>query len=133
MTSRIETGREILRSTIGDAYYQRRRDSTNSFNEPLRRLTDEYCFGEVWGDPALPPKIRSMLVVALLACLGRNNELKTHLGGAINNGCNVEELRGVLLQVAIYCGIPAGVESTRIAEEVLRERGLLDSGASGTP
>jgi 4-carboxymuconolactone decarboxylase len=126
MTSRIEAGREILRSTIGDAYYQRRCDTTNAFNEPLRRLTDEYCFGEVWGDPALPPKTRSMLVVVLLASMGRNTELKTHLGGAINNGCSAEEIRGALLQVAIYCGIPAGVESTRIAEEVLRERNLLD-------
>ncbi|OZI38070.1 4-carboxymuconolactone decarboxylase [Bordetella genomosp. 10] len=125
MKSRIETGREILGATLGETYYQRRVDSTNSFNGPLRRLTDEYCFGEVWGDPALPPKLRSMLVVALLASMGRTHELRTHLGGALNNGCNVEELRAVLLQVAIYCGIPAGVEGTRIAEEVLRERGLL--------
>lgn len=126
MSNRIEAGRAILRQTVGDEYFERRVQSTNDFNRKLRDLTDEYCFGEVWSGEALPPKTRSMLVVALLACMGRVNELKTHVGGALNNGCSVEEIRDVLLHVAIYCGIPAGVEGTRTAEQVLRERGLID-------
>ncbi|KDC79336.1 carboxymuconolactone decarboxylase family protein [Bordetella bronchiseptica MBORD635] len=124
--TRLEVGRDILKQTLGDAYYAQRFDSTNSFNGSLRRLTDEYCFGEVWGDETLTPKQRSMLVIALLACMGRVQELKTHVGGAVNNGCNVEEIRAVMMQVAIYCGIPAGVEGTRTAEGVLRERKLID-------
>ncbi|MBT2305212.1 carboxymuconolactone decarboxylase family protein [Variovorax paradoxus] len=125
MSSRLEKGREILRNTLGAEYYDRRASSTNDFNAPLRRLTDEYCFGEVWGDEALPPKIRSMLVIALLAGMGREQELGTHLRGAINNGCSVEEIRAVMLQVGVYCGIPAGVGGTRAAEAVLRECKLI--------
>ena len=92
---------------------------------PLRRLTDEYCFGEVWADDALPPNTRSLIVIGLLACMGRVNELRTHVRGAVNNGCSVEEIRAAMLQVAVYCGIPAGVEGTRTAEAALRELGLL--------
>lgn len=125
MTSRIETGRRILKQTVGEAYYQKRVDTTNDFNAPLRRLTDEYCFGEVWGDETLSPKIRSLLVISLLASAGRVNELRTHVAGAVNNGCSAEEIRAAMLQVAVYCGIPAGVEGTRTAEAVLEERGLL--------
>lgn len=125
MTSRIEAGRRILRETVGEAYYQRRVETTNDFNAPLRRLTDEYCFGEVWADETLSPKMRSLLVISLLAGMGRVNELRTHVAGALNNGCSVEEIRAAMLQVAIYCGIPAGVEGTRTAEAVLQERGLL--------
>lgn len=125
MTSRIETGRRILKQTVGEAYYQKRVDTTNDFNAPLRRLTDEYCFGEVWGDQTLSPKIRSLLVISLLASAGRVNELRTHVAGAVNNGCSAEEIRAAMLQVAVYCGIPAGVEGTRTAEAVLEERGLL--------
>ncbi|MEZ5441770.1 MAG: carboxymuconolactone decarboxylase family protein [Lysobacterales bacterium] len=125
MSDRLEQGRALLRATIGDDYYEQRRASTNAFNAKLRGLTDEYCFGEVWADPTVPPKWRSLIVVALLAAGGRVPELRTHIGGALNNGCTPEELREVLLQVAVYCGIPVGVEGFRSAEAVLRERGLL--------
>ena len=125
MTNRTEIGQDILKKTLGEEYYERRKQSANSFNRGLRQLTEEYCFGEVWGDGKLPAKTRSMLVVAMLAAMGRSTELKTHVGGAINNGCSMSEIEGVLLQVAIYCGIPAGVEGIRVAEGVLRERGLL--------
>lgn len=125
-SSRANLGREILRDTVGADYFETRTASTNWFNQPLRNLTDEYCFGEVWGGEDLSRKTRSMLVMAMLATMGRGHELRTHVGGALNNGCTPEEIRGVLLQVAIYAGIPAGVESTRIAETVLRERGLVE-------
>jgi 4-carboxymuconolactone decarboxylase len=121
----MEKGRAILRQTVGEEYYERRVASTNDFNRKLRELTDEYCFGEAWAGDALPLKTRSLLVVSLLACMGRINEMRTHVGGALNNGATVEEIHDALLHVAIYCGIPAGVEAFRNAEQVLRERGLL--------
>jgi 4-carboxymuconolactone decarboxylase len=126
MNERKERGRAILRKTVGEDYFERRIATTNDFNRKLRDLTDEYCFGEVWGDDTLPPRIRSLLVVALLAGMGKVTELRTHVNGALNNGCSVEEIREALLQVAIYCGVPAGVEGFRTAEQVLKDRGLLE-------
>lgn len=125
MTERMNLGRKILLATMGKDYVERRTASTNDFNRRIRHLTDEYCFGEVWGSEALQPKQRSMLVVAMLAGTGRLHELKLHLNGALNNGCSVDEIQETLLMVAAYCGIPAGVSGVRVAEEVLRERGLL--------
>jgi 4-carboxymuconolactone decarboxylase len=126
MTDRKETGRAILRQTVGEEYFQRRVASTNDFNRKLRDLTDEYCFGEVWSGEALSAKFRSLLVISLLAGMGRVTELRTHVNGALNNGASVAEIHDALLHVAIYCGIPAGVEAFRTAEQVLKERGLLD-------
>jgi 4-carboxymuconolactone decarboxylase len=125
MSARKELGRKILISTMGEDYIAKRTASTNDFNRKLRDLTDEYCFGEVWGGEALPPKLRSMLVMAMLAGHGRLAELEGHVNGAINNGCSMEEIREVLLMVGVYCGIPAGVSGTRVAEEVLKKRGLV--------
>ena len=125
MTDSMEKGREILRSTVGPEYFERRRESTNDFNRPLRDLTDEFCFGQVWAHGPLSQKDCSMLVVTMLATMGRVTELRTHLNGAINNGMTMEEIRHVMLMVGTYCGIPAGVEGTRVAEGVLKERGLL--------
>lgn len=123
---RMERGRAILRGTMGDAYVDKRSESTNDFNRPLRDMTDEICFGESWAGGPLEPKHCSLLVITMLACMGRVPELRAHIGGALNNGCSVEEIRHAMLMVASYCGIPAGVEGFRSAEVVLRERGLLE-------
>jgi 4-carboxymuconolactone decarboxylase len=125
MSERKEQGRKILAATVGKDYFDKRTASTNDFNRKIRDLTDEYCFGEGWAGKALQPKQRSMLVVAMLAGTGKLQELKTHVNGALNNGCSVEEVQDVLQMVAIYCGIPCGVAGVRVAEEVLKERGLL--------
>jgi 4-carboxymuconolactone decarboxylase len=125
MTDRLEKGREILRRTVGDEYFERRRASTNAFNRPLRELTDEYCFGTVWAQGPLDAKTCSLLVITMLAVMGRIPELQTHVGGAINNGLTPEEISHAMLMVGAYAGIPAGVEATRTAEAVLRERGLI--------
>lgn len=122
--SRREAGIEIMRSVIGEQYFARRQQSTNGFNADIRRLSEEYCFGEIWNRPGLEHQVRSMLCIAMLVALNRGNELRLHIEGAINNGCTVEEIKEVLLQATIYCGLPSGVEGVRIAEEVLRERGL---------
>jgi 4-carboxymuconolactone decarboxylase len=122
--ARRDAGIEILRHVIGEQYFAKRRDSTNGFNADIRRLSEEYCFGEVWSRPGLEPKFRSLLCIGMLVALNHGNELRLHVNGAINNGCTVEEIKEVLLQATIYCGLPSGVDGVRIAEDVLRERGL---------
>jgi 4-carboxymuconolactone decarboxylase len=125
MTDMKQKGRAIQRKTLGDDYFDRRVASTNDFNRPLRNMTDDMCFDTAWAMGPLEPKYCSMLVVSMLACMGRVPELKTHLAGAVNNGCTVEEIQQVMVLVGAYCGIPAGVEGVRSAEAVLAERGLL--------
>jgi 4-carboxymuconolactone decarboxylase len=125
MTDMKQKGRAIQRKTLGDDYFDRRVASTNDFNRPLRNMTDDMCFDTAWAMGPLEPKYCSMLVVSMLACMGRVPELKTHLAGAVNNGCTVEEIQQVMLLVGAYCGIPAGVEGVRSAEAVLEERRLL--------
>jgi 4-carboxymuconolactone decarboxylase len=125
-TDGMARGRAVLRRTLGEEYFERRKSSTNDFNRPLRDMTDEYCFGEAWCGGPLQPKYCSLLVISMLASSGRVPELRTHLAGALNNGCSIEEIRHALLMVAAYSGIPAGVEGFRSAEIVLKERGLLD-------
>lgn len=117
-------GRQIIGDLFGPSYLENRAKTTNGFNGPLRRLTETYCFGEVWARPDLPRPMRSLLCIAILATLGRLDELRFHVGGALNNGCTVEEIREVLLQTAIYAGIPAGVAATRAAEETLKDLGI---------
>lgn len=122
--ARREKGLEIMRHVIGDEMFERRQSSTNGFNQDCRRMSEDYCFGEIWGNDTLPAKVRSMLCLAMLAATNRVGELRIHIGGALNNGCTPAEIREVFLQAMVYCGLPAGVESTRVAEEVMRERGI---------
>ncbi|WP_394657690.1 carboxymuconolactone decarboxylase family protein [uncultured Novosphingobium sp.] len=124
MTNLKERGREIMAEVIGQDYFDKREASTNSFNADARRLSEEYCFGTIWDRLGLPRKTRSMLCLATLTALNRGTELRAHVNGALNNGCTVEEIKEVLLQQIIYCGLPAGLESIRIAEEVFTARGL---------
>lgn len=124
MTNLKERGREIMAEVIGQDYFDKREASTNSFNADARRLSEEYCFGTIWDRPGLPRKTRSMLCLATLTALNRGTEFRAHVNGALNNGCTVEEIKEVLLQQIIYCGLPAGLESIRIAEEVFTARGL---------
>ncbi len=120
-----EAGRAILKEVLGDAYFQRRDATTNDFNRPLRQFSETYAFGDIWARPGLPKKTRSMLCMAMLTALGKPAELRLHVNSAINNGCTVEEIQEVLYQTVAYCGIPATIESFKVAEEVLKERGLL--------
>lgn len=125
MTEMRDTGRTILQEVVGQDYFDKREASTNSFNAEARRLSEEYCFGEIWSRPGLERKTRSLLCVATMIALNRQHELRIHVGTALNNGASVEEIREVLLQSIIYCGLPAGLEGFRVAEEVLSARGLL--------
>ena len=120
--SQRETGRKILKETLGDAYFEKREQSTNDFNRPLRKFSET---GDIWARPGLPKKVRSMLCMAMLTAMGKPAELRLHVNSAINNGCTLEEIQEVLYQTVAYCGIPATIEAFKVAEEVLRERGLL--------
>ncbi|MDR7157087.1 4-carboxymuconolactone decarboxylase [Sphingobium xenophagum] len=125
MTDLRNTGRGIMREVIGDDYFDKREASTNAFNAEARRLSEEYCFGEIWSRPGLDRKTRSLLSITTMIALNRQHELRIHVGTALNNGATPDEIREVLLQSIIYCGLPAGLEGVRVAEEVLASRGLL--------
>lgn len=117
----FEEGLAIRRAVLGDQYVDAALDSADDFNMPLQRLVTEYCWGAVWGRNGLSAETRSLLNIAMLATLNRNHELKAHINGAIRNGCTREQIREVLLQVAIYAGVPAAVESFRVARGALAE------------
>jgi 4-carboxymuconolactone decarboxylase len=117
----FETGLTIRKSVLGKEFVEKAIDSADDFNMPMQRLTTEYCWGAVWGRDGLPKKTRSMLNIAMLCALNRPHELKMHLGGALRNGVSKDEIREILLQVAIYCGIPAGVDAFRVARETFAE------------
>lgn len=121
----MSPGLENLKQILGDDYFAKRQQSTNSFNRDIRELSEDYAFGNVWARPGLPRKTRSMLVLAMLTAMGRNDELRMHTVGALNNGCSVDDIKEVLLQTAIYCGVPAAVEAFKHVEQALREVGAL--------
>lgn len=102
----------------------------DDFTRPLQELVTEYCWGEIWNDDTLPRKTRSLLNLAALTALNRPHEIELHVRGAINNGCTMEEIRAVFLQMAVYCGVPAALDSTKVARKVLGEQGLLGEQSS---
>ena len=118
----FERGREIRSSVLGKEFVDNAFKSADDFNRPLQELVTEYCWGAIWGREELPRKTRSMLNLAMISALNRPHELKAHIKGALANGVTKVEIREVLLQVAIYCGVPAAVDSFRIAREVLAEQ-----------
>jgi 4-carboxymuconolactone decarboxylase len=117
----LERGLEIRKAVLGREFVERSYSAADEFNRPLQDLVTEYCWGAVWGREQLPRKTRSMLNLAMLSALNRPHELKMHVRGALTNGVSREEIREILLQVAIYCGVPAAVDAFRTAREVLAE------------
>jgi 4-carboxymuconolactone decarboxylase len=117
----FERGLEIRKSVLGKEFVEKSIASADDFNRPLQELVTEYCWGAVWGREGLPKKTRSMLNLAMLSALNRPHELKMHVKGALRNGVSREEIREILLQVGIYCGVPAAVDSFRVAREALVE------------
>ena len=117
----FEKGLEIRKSVLGAEFVDAAFKSADDFNRPLQELVTEYCWGAVWGREDLSKKTRSMLNLAMISCLNRPHELKLHIAGALKNGVTRDEIREVFLQVAIYCGVPAAVDSFRQAREVFAE------------
>jgi 4-carboxymuconolactone decarboxylase len=117
----FEKGLAIRKSVLGAEYVEKSLAAADDFNRPMQELTTEYCWGWCWGREGLDKKTRSITNLAMISALNRPNELKMHVKGALKNGVTKEEIREVLLQVAIYCGIPAGVDSFRVAKEAFAE------------
>ena len=121
----FEKGLQTRRAVLGAAYVDKSISSADDFNLPMQELVTEYCWNEVWNRPGLDRKTRSLLNLAMLTALNRLHELQLHVRGAINNGVTKEEIKEVFLQTAIYCGVPAAIDSFRNAREVLVEMGVL--------
>ena len=117
-------GMDIRRDMFGPEGAEKRVEAASGFNRPFEDLVTEYCFGTVWSRDLIDRKTRSMLTIAILAVLAKPNQLKTHVRGAIANGCSPDEIREVLMHVGIYGGIPCGADSFMHAREVLQELGL---------
>ena len=119
----FEKGLAIRRQVLGADYVNNALATADDFNRPLQELVTEYCWGEIWGRPGLDRKTRSMLNLAMLSALNRPHEIKAHVRGALANGLTKDDIKEVFLQVAIYCGVPAAVDSFRLAKEVFKEMG----------
>jgi 4-carboxymuconolactone decarboxylase len=116
-----DKGLEIRSAVLGKAYVDNALADADDFTAPLQDLVTEYCWGAVWGRDGLALKTRSMLTVAMISVLNRPHELRTHIKAALTNGVTRDEIREILLQVAIYGGMPAAVDSFRIARETFSE------------
>jgi 4-carboxymuconolactone decarboxylase len=122
---RYEKGLERRRAVLGDAHVDRSLAGRTPFNEELQELFTRYAWGEMWTRPGLPLPTRSLITVAMLVALRRDDELRLHIRGALRNGVTVDELKELLLHAAIYCGVPAAHSALRLAEEVLRAEGAV--------
>ena len=123
-TERFEAGLAVRREVLGAEYVERALAGADSFSRDFQELATEFCWGGTWARGVLDRRTRSILNLGMLSALNRPEEFKLHFRGALTNGCTLDELREVLLQIAVYCGIPAGVEAFRLAREVLREQGI---------
>jgi 4-carboxymuconolactone decarboxylase len=117
-----ETGLKIRSEVLGKEYVENSMKSADDFNKPFQEFVTEYCWGAGWGRPGLSRKERSMLNLAMISILNRPHELKLHIRGALTNGLTKDQIREIFMQVAIYAGVPAGVDAFRQAREVFAEQ-----------
>ena len=113
------------KATLGADYVEKNLTQADAFNQPFQQAMTEWCWGFGWGDDSLPAKTRSLMNLTMIAALGKMDEWVLHLKGAINNGVSLDEIRAAIHAIAIYCGVPQGVECFRLARPVLEEQGLL--------
>jgi 4-carboxymuconolactone decarboxylase len=125
-TDARNNGRRIMNELMGDGYVEKKDQNRNSFNDAIQDYSAEVCFGRVWAREDIDRKTRSIINLAILTALNRPAQLAHHVEGAVSNGCTVAEIKEVLLQTAVYCGLPAAGEAFKVAEEVLRAGGHLD-------
>jgi 4-carboxymuconolactone decarboxylase len=121
----FDRGLRVRREVLGAEHVDRSLAAASEFSRPMQDLVTEYCWGAVWARDDLDRRTRSLINVAMIAALGKQHELGLHVRGAVTNGATVEEIRGALLQTAVYCGMPAGLEALRTAEAALAEIGAL--------
>lgn len=120
----FDAGLLTRREVLGDAYVDNSLRNADDFNMPMQEMVTQYCWGDVWNRPGLDRRSRSLLNLGMLTALNRPHELKIHIRGALNNGLTKDEIREVFLQSAIYCGVPAAIDSFRSAKEVFKETGI---------
>jgi 4-carboxymuconolactone decarboxylase len=128
MEDRFAQGLALRREVLGSDYVDRSLAEADAFSLPMQQLSTEYCWGTIWSRQGLSHRDRSLLNLGMISALNRPHELKLHVKAAMRNGLSREEISEALLQVAIYCGVPAGIDSTRIAREALAE---MDAEAAG--
>jgi 4-carboxymuconolactone decarboxylase len=119
-----DKGLRIRREVLGAEYVDNAIKSADDFTRPLQELVTEYCWGAIWDRPGLDRRTRSIVNLAMITALNRPHELKLHMVGALNNGLTKAEIMEILLQTAIYCGLPASIDAFRVAREVFKERGV---------
>ena len=117
-----ERGLKLRKEMFGPETVERRMESLGDFGGPLQHIINAYIYGDVWSRPGLANKSRSLVMLAITAASNRAPEFRVHVRGAITNGCSEDEVREVLLLVAMYCGVPASIDAHRIALEVFREQ-----------
>jgi 4-carboxymuconolactone decarboxylase len=120
----FDAGMQVRRRVLGDEYVDKSMASADEFTMPMQELVTQYCWGDIWNRPGLDKRTRSFLNLAMLTALNRPHEIKLHVRGAINNGLTKSEISEVFLQAAIYCGVPAALDSFRVAKEVFVELGV---------
>lgn len=121
INEQYERGLKLRTEMFGREAVEKRMTAFGDFGKPLQHIINAYAYGDIWSRTALPPATKSLVMVAMMAAAGHVNELRVHLKGAVKNGCTPEQIQEVLLLLTLYCGIPAGNESHRIATEVLGE------------
>ena len=121
----FERGLELRREVLGPEYVDKSLASANDFMMAFQQITTEWCWGYAWTRPGLDRKTRSLMNLAMLTALNRSPEVKLHVRGAINNGVTVDEIKEALLHATVYCGIPAGLDAFKAANEVLKEMGKV--------
>ena len=117
----FEKGIAKRRKVLGNEYVDKALASADEFGADLQKLIAEYAWGEVWNKESLTDKERSMVNLGMIAALNRPHELKLHIKGALNNGLTKDQIRDIFLQVTVYCGAPAGIDSMRLARETFAE------------
>ena len=125
MENFLEIGLEKRKQTLGADYVSRTMDSADDFSKPFQEAMTAWCWGFGWGDEVIDAKTRSMMNLAMIGGLGKMHEWELHCRGALGNGCSVEEIRAIVHVIAIYCGVPQGMECMRSARKVLEEEGKL--------
>ncbi len=123
-SDQYERGLKCRKEVLGDAYVEASLNKADDFNRDFQEMVTEYCWGGTWGRGVLSKRDRSILNLGMLAGLGKSHEFKLHFKGAITNGLSMEDLREILIQISVYCGIPAGIEAYRLAREVLAAEGI---------
>ncbi|KKB09140.1 carboxymuconolactone decarboxylase family protein [Devosia chinhatensis] len=126
-----KSGLKTRREVLGEEHVARSLASMDDFTAPIQKLVTEYCWGEIWGRDGLDRKTRSLINLAMLSALNRPHEVRLHVRGALNNQVSREQIQEVLLQVAIYCGVPACLDSMKVAVEVFKEEDAKSAQAEG--